>query len=140
MSVTKLVSYCVNRCCVVRCGVQQGHSSVPQSSGLCSEGSVAPPRGQEVKQSVGGVGGVPQDAARSMLPAPPLDICDGRKWSPSDALGSFHHPLQSLYCILYSIIAKGSEQCDHKVLLVSPILSLRCQPRVNHTDLWELQK
>lgn len=58
---------------------------------------------------------------------------------------AFPTPLQSLYHILYSIIVKGSEQWDHKVLLVSPILSLRCRPRVNHThidyaDLWERQE
>lgn len=69
-----------------------------------------------MEQSVGGVGGVPKDAARSMQPALPLDICNGRKWSPGEALGSFHYPLQSLYYILYSKIVKGSEQCNHKVL------------------------
>lgn len=72
-----------------------GEEAVSQSAGPCSEGSVAPPRGQEGKESRVGMGGVPKDAARSMQVAFPLDISDGRKWSPCVALGMFHHPLRS---------------------------------------------
>lgn len=48
----------------------------------------------EGEQTVGRVGGVLLVVVSWTYTAFPLDVLNGRKWGPSDALGSFHHLME----------------------------------------------
>ena len=84
----------------LRLRVQQGdrcrEEAFPEPAGPGTEHPVAPPEGEEVKQSVAGVRAVLDDAACPPQAPLALDSLNGGEWGTCDALGGFHHPLEWL--------------------------------------------
>lgn len=66
------------------------------SGGSCLSASVTPPKGQEWEECVCRVSGVFGNFPGLFQTPLLVDVLDGRERCPSDALGSFHNPLQRL--------------------------------------------